>query len=108
MGVPALSLASPWLNTNITGITDAAYEAVPWQLLARLRPDSVGSVSADGSVVSIWFTGLDGYRYAVEASSNLRDWSVLSTNSPYFGVFEFQEVVQSGAPAQFYRSVLLP
>ena len=89
------------------GINDAAYEAIPAQLLARLRPDSIGSALPAGPNLQLQFTGLDGYDYAVEVSTNLMTWTAFSTNSPSNGSFTVLAPA-AGSDRRFYRSVLLP
>jgi hypothetical protein len=113
LAVPELSTASPWLNLSSAfpqdyGLTDEAYEAIPAQLLPRLRADSIGSVVQNGGAVQIQFSGVEGAPYAVQVSSNLLDWTTISTNYPFGGVFSFVEVPPPGAPGRYYRSVLLP
>ncbi len=113
IATPELSTNSPWLNlddadTDISAITDAAYEAIPAQLLARLRPDSVASVRQAAGCAQIQFSGLDGLAYAVQTSSNLADWTTISTNSPINGSFTFSDTLTPGIPARYYRSCLLP
>jgi len=113
LATPELTLASPWLNRTSTlqlqqGLTDAAYEIIPSQLLARLRPDSLGAAALSGGLVRVQFTAFDDAAYAVEVSSNLLDWLPVRTNSPTNGVFEFAEpLLETGMP-RFYRSVNLP
>lgn len=106
--VPELSMASPWLNLSDPYITDEAYEILPAQLVARLRPDSVGSLSTRGGLVQVQFSGCDAYSYAVQSSSNLVDWSSVSTNFPSDGVFNFTEPVSPNSSKRFYRSAVLP
>jgi hypothetical protein len=113
LATPELSTASPWLDTSAVdqmyfSLTDEAYEAIPSQLLARLRADSVGAVVQNGGALQIQFSGIDGLAYAIQVSSNLHDWASLSTNQPFGGVFRFVEVPSPGAPPRYYRSVLLP
>lgn len=99
-----LSFGSPFLNLSKTNaITDRAYEAIPAQLLTRLRPDSVGWVDAGGG--RLGFTGLEGASYAVEASSDLVSWLVVSTNTVTGGVFYYTP--PEGSEREFYRSVLV-
>ena len=112
LAAPQLSVQSPFLNWNDTaqqqlGISDAAYEAIPAQLLPLVRSDSVGSaVPANGQVV-IQFSGYDGHAYAVQVSSDLVNWSAVGTNSPFGGTFSFATSPASSANPQFFRSVLL-
>jgi hypothetical protein len=113
LATPELSTASPWLNLSSAvqaqwGMTDEAYEAIPSQLLPLLRPDSIGAVSQSGGTLQVQFTGLDGYAYVVQTSSNLSDWINVSTNYPVNGSFDFVDTPPPGSPRRFYRSVLWP
>jgi len=104
---PELSMDSPWLSSiNTAPLTDEAVELIPSQLLPLLRPDSIGSAFLKLAPGQVQFTGMDGYAYCVQVSSNLLDWTSISTNTPARGVFDF--VVPSGGPAQFFRSKLIP
>jgi hypothetical protein len=109
---PALSINSPWLNfswgTWTNTITDQAYEAIPSQLLPRLRPDSVGSLAPSAGGTQLQFTGLDDWHYAVQVSSNLKDWTSVSTNSPFGGIFSITNIPVPGVNLQFYRTLLVP
>ncbi len=118
LGVPELSLASPFLNHGVTdvdghnyqrelGISDEAYENLPVQLLARLRSDSIASIALGAGMVEIRFTGQDGFRYAVECSTNLQDWIRVSTNQPVNGTFSVSEPRAFGEN-RGYRAALLP
>jgi hypothetical protein len=113
LATPELSLASPWLNTNgatffYSSMSDEACEALPSQLLPLLRPDSIGSASQNGGTLQIQFSGSDGFAYAVQTSSNLLNWTPISTNYPANGSFNFADTPPPGSPRRFYRSVLLP
>ena len=104
-----MSTSSPWLNLALTNfITDEAYETVPEQLLARLRPDSFMSGIQSPAAAQIKVTGFDDWRYAVQVSTDLANWSFLSTNSPTNGSFSFSVARDPGQPARYYRSVLVP
>jgi len=114
LSAPELSQSSPWLNRNDAvysndevdyGISDEAYEAIPAQLLARLRPDSTGSIITTNGTTSIQFSGADAYEYAVQVSSNLVNWQTIATNHPAAGTFS---VPAGSSQNLFYRSVLLP
>ena len=73
-----------------------------------LRPDPIGAVSQSGGMLHIQFSGTDGYAYAVQTSSNLRDWTSVSTNCPTNASFSFTDTPSPASPCRFYRSVLLP
>ena len=116
LGTPELSVNSPFLNTSnsinnlqqIRGISDEAYERIPVLLLPLLRADSGGVVSSTNGQLAAQFTGYDGYSYAIQASSNLFNWAIVSTNYPTNGLITFVEPVGTNQPSRFYRSILLP
>jgi len=47
--------------------------------------------------------GEPGRRYALEASSDLVQWTALATNTPGDGVFVVHDWEVAGWPQQFYR-----
>jgi hypothetical protein len=113
LSVPELTVDSPWLNsTNVNqekfGISDAAFEAIPSQLLLRLRPDSIGAMYVSNGGVNLQFSGSDALSYEVQQSSDLVHWTAVSTNIPVQGVFNVILPTAPGSSQQFYRSVLLP
>src|SRR5262249_17223596 len=110
LATPELSIASPWLSTtNLnTIISDDAMETIPSQLLPLLRPDSLGSIAPTGSGFQIQFSGVDDYAYAIQASSNLVNWSTITTNYPDNGLFQVLQSTTTHVPQIFYRTVLLP
>jgi hypothetical protein len=111
LATPQLSVASPFINTNglstpsANGITDEALEKIPTQLLPLLRVDSFGKIIPADGQIEMSFSGYDGHTYAIEASSNLTDWVIISTNCPSDGNFGITNIPTPGQ--QFYRSVLL-
>ena len=107
LATPELSDASPWLNATNGFVSDAALEIIPSQLLPRLRPDSIGSVSWTNEVLQVQFTGIDDYAYAVQVSSNLVDWSLVSTNYPSNGMFSPRQMPWTNSVQTFFRSLLL-
>jgi hypothetical protein len=111
LATPELTTASPWLNlTNPaqSGITDEAYEKIPSQLLPLLRPDSVASIALKTDTLHVEFSGIDGYAYGVQVSSNLSDWTTVATNYPKDGLFDFTNSAAQRFSPRFYRSRLLP
>ena len=77
------------------------------QLLPRLRSDSIASIALGAGLVQIRFTSQDGFRYAVECSTNLQDWIRVSTNQPVNGTFSVSEPRAFGEN-RGYRAALLP
>jgi hypothetical protein len=117
LAAPALTVNSPFLNLvdrlNLGvqtkyGITDAAYEAIPAQLLPLLRPDSFGTFMPTNGGWNLQFSGSDGYVYELQTSTNLAAWEIVSTNYPVQGAFTVPGPLVPNSPARFYRSVLLP
>jgi hypothetical protein len=109
LATPQLAEQSPFLTgLNATnGISDAAYEIIPGQLLSLLRIDSVGSIALINSQPVVQFTGYDGHAYVIQVSSDLVNWVSVSTNCPVNGVFNFTNSATLNANQQFYRLVLL-
>jgi hypothetical protein len=116
LAAPELTVNSPWLSTGnyshgfqlTYGITDTAYKEIPAQLLPLLRPDSVGILSATNGGWNLCFSGADGYDYALQTSTNLVNWEIVSTNHPVQGSFKMPVPAMSISQERFYRSVLLP
>jgi hypothetical protein len=112
LAAPQLTVESPFLNLNAASqqeytINDQAYEAIPSQLLPRLRMDPWGTMISSNGQVLVEFSGYDGHAYAVQASPDLVNWTSVSTNSPVNGVFELSLPAVKSAPTQFYRTVLV-
>lgn len=113
LATPELTVNSPWLNTSAavqveSGISDEAYEAIPAQLLPLLRPDSVGAMIRANGGLNIQFSGSDAFAYALQTSTNLVNWDVVSTNCPVQGSFSVSIQPVPNSQERFYRSVLLP
>jgi hypothetical protein len=92
------------LDSNPTG-SGAFY-------VAKFAADTVAAVVlgppqivAGGTQVQFSVSGVPGYQYAVEGSTNLIHWTPISTNtSPYI----FSEMISSAGTQRFYRSVYRP
>ncbi len=112
LSVPELTQQSPYLNKSgaqiTNGISDAAYEIIPSQLLSLLRPDSFGSVVLSNNSAQVEFTGAEAQAYVIQTSSDLVSWMNVSTNSAVNGKFSFTNPPVQNVDQQFYRSVLLP
>ena len=112
LSIPQLTEQSPFLNWNDTvqqqkGIGDGAYEILPNQLLSLLRTDSIGSVSSANGQVIARFTGYDNHLYALQVSTNLSNWVIMSINFSFGGGFGFTNAVPLNASPQFFRSLLI-
>jgi hypothetical protein len=112
LALPQLTEQSPYLNWNDStqqqsGISDEVYEKIPAQLLPLLRADSFGSIAPVNGQTIVQFTGYDGHTYAIEVSSDLINWTGISTNYPVNGTFDFTNLPPVRANQRFYRSMLL-
>ena len=112
LATPALSVNSPWLNKSGPnqlnwGISDEAYEKIPSQILQRLRSDSIG-INHDHHSKGVKFTGMAGYAYIVERSSDLLHWDPVSTNYCRDGTIQFSDKSPGTSYNYFYRTQLLP
>ena len=110
---PALSEYSPWLNRaddsqTAYGITDEAYEMIPSQLLPLLRMDSLGAILPNSGTWNLQFSAMDTYAYALQTSTDLIHWQIVSTNYPSQGIFTVPISPASDSQNHFYRSILLP
>jgi len=74
-------------------------------LLPLIRVDSFGQIVSANGQLELSFSGYDGHTYAIQASSNLTDWVIISTNYPSDGIFGLTNTATSRQ--QFYRYVLL-
>jgi hypothetical protein len=108
LAAPELSVNSPWLNLNGSGITDLAYEIIPSQILASLRIDSVGILSQSNGQFQLQFTGFDGFSYEVQASTNLQDWFSIGIATPSNGVFTVTDPAGTSLGRRYYRSAIVP
>lgn len=86
------------------GLSDAAYEILPAQVLERLRNDLETTVTLGDSAVGLEITVWPGYRYSVQASADLEEWStitapILVADSPWVVSLP----VQPGGGPWFYR-----
>ena len=113
LSTPLLTEQSPFLNWNNAnqqqnGISDEVYEAIPAQLLPRLRPDSIGNLIQINGAWNVQFSGSDGFDYALQTSTNLVNWNSVSTNHPVQGHFNVPISPGSDSQKQFFRSQLLP
>jgi len=114
-----LNWAGPWAlqsATNVNGpyadIPGAAspftnlMSAAPKQFF-RLRSTTTSAVTAIGSSrngFAVGASGVPGYNYAMEVSTNLVNWAAIQTNAV---PFQFIDVEASNYPVRFYRTVLV-
>ena len=111
LATPQLTLQSPFIQlTNLLqqryGINDQAYEAIPSQLLPRLRADSIGKLVSTNGQFRAQFSGYDGHAYVVQISQDLLHWTSISTNSPANGVFDTAVPATGFSGSEFFRTVL--
>jgi sugar lactone lactonase YvrE len=114
-----LDWTGPWAlqsATNANGpYADIAGAAAPFTNLMttgpeqffRLRSTAGNVVAAIGSSSAgfvVGASGVPGYNYAIEVSTNLSNWTAIQTNPV---PFQFIDVNASNYPVRFYRTVMV-
>jgi hypothetical protein len=114
--VPELTVASPWLNVGdpfqyMFGMSDAAYEAIPAQILSRLREEDLecSLVRREASWVMELSVPWPGQSCVLETSANLLDWvSASGSLFPTNGMARFDPPPATNTAPLYYRAKLLP
>lgn len=70
--------------------------------------DAAGSQRLPDGSFQVRVRGIDGQAFRLEVSSNLADWSPLTTDSLLGEVFDFVDAQAGGFPVRFYRAVPVP
>ena len=86
----------------VFGMTLDAQRAVV-QHPSLLSPRALGN-----GAIQLNLAGVPGWRYAIDASTNLVDWTELRIFTNFTGQTLFQDASNPNAPARFYRTRLLP
>jgi hypothetical protein len=76
-------------------------------MLAFLRSDSLGTLVAGPSQITVSFTGGSGHVYALQTSPDLVHWTTLGTSSPVNGVMNVVLPAAATGAARFFRTVLV-
>jgi hypothetical protein len=77
-------------------------------LIVTNRPSlHMSAMGSDGSV-PLALTGISGRNYAIDVSTNLINWSTLTTFTNFTGMEEFLDVPSPGSDRRFYRGRLAP
>lgn len=111
LSIPEVTAESPWLDLNSpswyrTCLDDAAFEAVPAQLLARVRIGPIGFIERTHDGLLIRFTAWQGESFELQGSSDLKIWDGLRTFETNHG--EFTHSILPTAPHSFFRVRMLP
>lgn len=97
--IPASPGNNFMLFDNFLVASDVVRPAPP-----QLRVVQPGGTNAAG----LRLTGQDGYRFAVEASTNLVNWLAVSTNTLSGGKADYTDPAAVGRPARYYRARWVP
>jgi hypothetical protein len=62
----------------------------------------------NGGAFQLQFTAATGQSYVLQASTNLMNWTPLSTNTPAWSPFFWVDPGAANFPARFYRVIQLP
>jgi len=85
--------------TNLAGLASASATLSVYSSAAAVL---AAPLCLSGNQFQFTITGVPGFNYTVEASTNLVDWAPLFTNT---SPFTFVEVAATNYPARYYRSV---
>jgi hypothetical protein len=109
-----VSLALANVTTNQTGaysvtVANWAGSVTSSNAILSVYESAASAVNvisiASGNQIQFNITGVPGFNYAVQASTNLVDWQTLITNgSP----FSFTDTNAADIPQQFYRTLYVP
>ena len=88
---------------NIAGATNSSSARL--SVYASAAPTLCGAGCSSNGQFQLNVSGVPGYSYAILASSNLLDWSVLQTNH---APFTFTDTAAPACPLRFYRAQYLP
>jgi trimeric autotransporter adhesin len=88
--------------TNLAGIASTSATCSVYSTTAAVLK---APPSQTGGRFQFTITGVPGFNYALEASTDLVDWVPLSTNT---SPFTFTDDAATNVPARYYRSVYLP
>jgi autotransporter-associated beta strand protein len=89
--------------TNVAGLTNSASAVL--SVYSTAAPTLCGAGCLSNGQFQLSVTAVPGYKYAIWASSNLIDWSVLETNN---APFTLTDTNAPGCPCRFYRAQYLP
>jgi len=109
LSTPELSVSSPWINIGDPYCNaDADIEAFASQLLGRVRPDPLASLTFSNHHAEIRFTAFPNHTYEIQSSSDLHDWTPLGTITPTEQSFTYSGPEGFSSARRFYRLKLLP
>lgn len=112
--VRELSTASPWLNRSSfiqlqRGLTDAAIEAIPAQVLSRLRADPIVQFSPRSGVLTVSFPPGEGGSCLAESSADLEHWSPVGEPVTITkGIGQVTLPAQTNPDRRFFRAKIEP
>jgi uncharacterized repeat protein (TIGR03806 family) len=111
----SLLYAGPFWLTGATVVSANAYEtnfntSVAATVQFTLQTNMVLSAPLflNGGAFQLQFTAATGQSYVLQASTNLMNWTPLSTNTPAWSPFFWVDPGAANFPARFYRVIQLP
>ena len=79
-----------------------------YQISASAPPPQVDMLGLVNGAPALRVLGVDGARYALEASTDQKNWLALQTNTIAGGKFDYVDDTATGVPSRFYRARWVP
>ena len=79
-----------------------------YRITASIPPPSIRMLGILNGAATLRVSGLSGYSFAVEASTNLTQWASLKTNVTTSGSFDFVDDKAAGLKRRWYRARWVP
>ncbi|MGC3961593.1 MAG: hypothetical protein QM813_27820 [Verrucomicrobiota bacterium] len=99
----AITTNAPGNNYMIFDNYRITAETIP---ISPARVNFLGRTGEGWSLLRV--SGTDGLRWAVDATTNLTQWTALKTNLISGGSFDLVDTTAAGQPRRFYRARLAP
>jgi len=110
----SLLYSVPFAVTSNTIVTASAFETgfnnsfAATALFTIRVPVYFTSGAFTNNVFELQLSGIAGKSYVLQVSTNLTDWTPLSTNTPSSDLFNLTDLNAANFPSRFYRVIELP
>ncbi len=105
---PFVLTNSATVNANAweTGYIDSVVATAQFTILSNIFFMSPGGFT--NGIFQVSFAGLAGYSYVLQVSTNLTQWTSISTNTPAVSPFVLSDPGAPSGSSRFYRVIEVP